>query len=160
VFTLPKGRKVRQVPLPASVAEELAAYLQWYPAREVALPWEAPDGDPATATLVLTTRESKAVNRNYVNSHVWRPALRRAGIPVNRANMMHGGRHFYASLQLEHGASPRALADFLGHADPAFMMKTYTHLMPESPRKAAAAVDEMFGRLDARGAVSGVRKTT
>lgn len=40
VFALPKGRKVREVPLPSSVANALSAHLQADPARVVALPWE------------------------------------------------------------------------------------------------------------------------
>ena len=144
VFSLPKGRKVRSVPLPTSMADELAAYLQAFPGREVTLPWSTPDGRPTTARLLMTSREGGALNRNYINSYVWRPALKAAGLPHVRDNMMHGGRHFYASLQLEHGISPRALADYLGHSDPAFMMRTYTHLMPESERKAMSAIDSMF----------------
>lgn len=155
VFSLPKGRKVRAVPLPRSVANELAAYIQAFPAREVSLPWNTPDGRASTARLLLTTREGGALNRNYMNSCIWRPALKTAGIPVIRENMMHGGRHFYASIQLEHGMSPRALADYLGHADPAFMMRTYTHLMPESGQKAQLAVDQVFARLaDTQGDLS------
>lgn len=150
VFALPKGRKVRSVPLPRSVGDELAAYLQAFPAREVSLPWGEPDGKAEAAQLVLTSRERRALNKNYVNSHVWRPALRAAGVSVTRENMMHGGRHFYASLQLEHGISPRALADYLGHADPAYMMRIYTHLMPEAAGKVGAAVDSMFDSLSAK----------
>jgi integrase len=147
VFALPKGRKVRVVPLAASVANELAAYLQRFPAREVSLPWGTPDGDHVATRLLVTSREGKPLNRNYVNRYVWKPALRAVGAPATRENMMHGGRHFYASLQLEHGISPRALADYLGHSDPAFMMRTYTHLMPEAGPKAQAAVDALFSAL-------------
>jgi integrase len=147
VFALPKGRKVRTVPLPGSVADDLAGYLQAFAARQVTLPWGTPDGGPASARLLLTTREGKPLNRNYINSHVWRPALSAAGVPIIRDNMMHGGRHFYANLQLEHGMSPRALADYLGHTDPAFMMRTYTHLMPEAEGKAQTAVDIVFARV-------------
>lgn len=64
-----------------------------------------------------------------------------------REAMMHGGRHFYASLQLESGMSPRALADYLGHSDPAYMMRTYTHVMPTSEAMAREAVDDLFDGL-------------
>lgn len=147
IFALPKGRKSRIVPLPSSVADDLAAYLARFPARTVALPTSALDGPATSARLLVTSREGKALNRNYVNSHVWKPALRRAHLPETREFMMHGARHLYASLQLEYGVGPRALADYLGHADPAFMMKTYAHLMPEASAKAAAAVDAMFANL-------------
>ena len=43
--------------------------------------------------------------------------------------MMHGARHLYASVQLEAGTSIRALAEYLGHADPGFTLRTYAHLI-------------------------------
>ncbi|WP_243716403.1 tyrosine-type recombinase/integrase [Actinomadura darangshiensis] len=41
-------------------------------------------------------------------------------------------RHHFASVLLERGVDIRALAEFLGHADPGFTLRTYTHLMPSS----------------------------
>lgn len=147
IFARPKSRKERTVPLPVSVAQELASYLQAHPARPVSLPFGSSDGPPSTADLLVTSREGKALNRNYINSRVWKPALRRAGLPDTRPFMMHGGRHLYASLQLEHGVGVRAVADYLGHADPGFMLRTYAHLMPEASTKAEAAVDALFADL-------------
>lgn len=147
VFSLPKGRKIRKVPLASSVAEALALYIQRFPAKPVTLPTGTTAGPHEVINLVVTSREGKALNRNYINTHVWKPALRRAGLPETREYMMHGGRHLWASMQLEHGVGPRALADYLGHADPAFMMRTYAHLMPEASAKAEAAVDAMYANL-------------
>lgn len=93
------------------------------------------------------------MNRNYFNHHVWKPALRAAGVEPARANGMHALRHFYASVQLEAGTSVRALAEYLGHADPGFTLRVYTHLMPSSESRARQAVDEAFaGRAEGRGA--------
>ncbi len=61
---------------------------------------------------------------------------------------MHAGRHYYASVQLEAGTSVRALADYLGHSDPGFTLRTYTHLMPQAEDKAKRAVDDVFERLE------------
>lgn len=58
VFSLPKGNKVRTVPLPSSVRELLAAYLAERPAISVTLPWGDLDGEPTTFPLVLTTRQA------------------------------------------------------------------------------------------------------
>lgn len=148
VFALPKGRKVREVPLPSRVRDILSAHLSAYPARTVTLPWETPAGAPVEARLFLTSRESAALNRNYINRSVWKPAVRAAGMSSSRDQGMHGGRHFYASVQLEAGTSIRALAEYLGHADPGFTLRTYTHLMPESQDKAKRAVDAVFERLE------------
>ncbi|KRC46471.1 MULTISPECIES: tyrosine-type recombinase/integrase [unclassified Nocardioides] len=157
-FSLPKGRKVRTVPLPESVANEIAAHLQAFPAKQVSLPMGGPEAPLETTHLILTSPTGKALNRNYVNPTVWKPALQRAGLPTTRDFMTHGGRHFYASLQLENGISPRALADYMGHKDPAFMMRVYTHLMPGAGAKAQAAVDGLFAKLISPGEGRGPAK--
>jgi len=159
VFALPKGRKEREVPLPTSVANALATHLQAFPAQKVSLPWEKPSGSSVGAALILTSREGKALNRNYINPQVWKPALRRAGLPDDRTQGMHAGRHFYASVQLEAGTSIRALAAYLGHSDPGFTLRIYTHLMPEAEDKARRAVDCVFDRLDdaVNGPLDGAR---
>ena len=54
---------------------------------------------------------------------------------------MHALRHYFASLLLEGGVSIRALADYLGHSDPGFTLRVYSHLMPTSDEKARAVVD-------------------
>ena len=62
-------------------------------------------------------------------------ALRRAGVPEpKRAEGFHALRHFYASVLLDGGESIKALSEYLGHADPGFTLRTYTHLMPSSSR--------------------------
>lgn len=123
----------------------------------MALPWEKPAGEMVEPRLFLTSRESAALNRNYINRSVWKPALREAGIASTRDQGMHGGRHYYASVQLEAGTSIRAVAEYLGHTDPGFTLRTYTHLMPESQDKAKRAVDAVFERLEtvANGPLSG-----
>ena len=148
VFALPKRRKVREVPLPSRVADVLSAHLQAFPAKTVALPWETGTGKLVDTKLFLRSREGGALNRNYINRSVWKPALVAAGIPSTRVQGMHAGRHFYASVQLEGGTSIRALADYLGHGDPGFTLRTYTHLMPQAQDKAKRAVNDVFERLE------------
>ncbi len=58
---------------------------------------------------------------------------------------MHALRHFYASLLLDGGESVRALSDYLGHADPGFTLRTYTHLMPASEQRTRRTVDRVLG---------------
>ena len=38
-----------------------------------------------------------------------------------------------------------ALATYLGHADPAFTLRVYTHLMPSSEERTRRAIDGVFG---------------
>nr|WTB30645.1 site-specific integrase [Streptomyces sp. NBC_00830] len=151
VFALPKGQKERDVPLPSKIGEAIATHLAARPARAVTLPWAVPDGKPVTVNLLFTSRETKAVNRNYFNTYVWKPALAQAGvIPAKpegekygeaRSDGMHALRHHYASVLLDAGESIKALSEYLGHSDPGFTLRTYTHLMPASEERTKKAVD-------------------
>jgi integrase len=145
LFALPKGRKVRDVPLPEVVALEIAAHLQQWPARSVELPWETTTGETVGVRLILSTRETTALERNYVNSKIWKPALTKAEVEPTRANGMHALRHFYASVLLDAGENIRALSEYLGHADPGFTLRVYTHLMPASENRTKRAVDKVLG---------------
>lgn len=126
----PKGGKVRTVPLPEAVAVELAEHLR----RHGLL----------ADQLVFTTREHKPLNRNYFNSHLWRPALLATGVEPGRANGMHALRHFYASVLIDAGESVKAVAEYLGHADPCFTLRVYAHLFRSSEDRARSAVDRVL----------------
>lgn len=145
VFAPPKGRKSRTVPLPVSVAEELSAHLKAFPPARVELPWLTPESeDRVRVALVLTTRERSALNRNYFNANLWRAAQREAGVEPSRDNGTHALRHWYASVLLDAGESIRAVSEYLGHSDPGFTLRTYTHLMPSSAERTKVAVDTAF----------------
>ncbi|WP_104106765.1 site-specific integrase [Nocardioides sp. 616] len=139
----PKGQKTRTVPLPHSVARELNSHLARFPPQKVTLPWDVPDAqETVTTALLLTTRERKALNRNYFNTSVWKPAQIRVDIPLARENGMHALRHWYASVFLDAGESIRAVSEYLGHSDPGFTLRTYTHLMPASAKRTRDAIDQ------------------
>lgn len=57
---------------------------------------------------------------------------------------MHALRHFYASVLLDAGESIKALSTYLGHSDPGFTLKVYTHLMPSSEGRTRKAVDSVL----------------
>jgi integrase len=148
VLAPPKGGRTREVPLGESVALALSAHLAAYPAQSVELPWERTDGPPALASLVLTSREGRALNRNYVNSFLWKPALEAAGVEPVRANGMHALRHWFASVLLDAGESIKAVSQYLGHSDAGFTLRTYTHLMPSSDARTRRAVDRALAGAD------------
>lgn len=76
-----------------------------------------------------------------MNPHVWKPALVKAGLEDDRTNGMHAARHFYASVLLDAGENVRALSEYLGHSDPGFTLRVYTHLMPASEDRTKKAFD-------------------
>ena len=68
---------------------------------------------------------------------------------------MHALRHFYASVLIDAGESVKAVAEYLGHADPGFTLRVYAHLFPASEERARRAVDVVFaGGADASEAVT------
>lgn len=128
----PKRGRTREVPLPDSVAQAVAEHLRAFPADR--------DG------LLFTNEAGGPINRGSFNDRVWRPAVRAAGMEPTRDTGFHQLRHHYASVLLEAGVSVRALADYLGHADPGFTLRVYTHLMPASEDRARSAVDTAHSR--------------
>ncbi|WP_327136827.1 site-specific integrase [Streptomyces sp. NBC_01340] len=144
IFGPPKGGKERHVPLPETVAFALATHITKHEPVEVTLPWRTLDGPPVTASLLFVSARGQSLNRFHFNRSVWRPALISAGVPLGRENGMHALRHFYASVLLDAGESIKALSEYLGHHDPSFTLRTYTHLMPNSEARTRAAVDRVF----------------
>ncbi|MFE3660529.1 integrase [Streptomyces sp. NPDC059165] len=57
---------------------------------------------------------------------------------------MHALRHLYASVLLDAVEGITALGEYLGHHDPGFALRTYTHLMPSSETRTRAAVDAVW----------------
>ncbi len=137
----PKRGKSREVPLPDIVATALREHMASYPPLTVELPWLEPGGPTRTTTLLFWGRERTTINRNYFNHHIWKPALRAAGVEATRENGMHALRHYFASVLLDAGESIRTVSDYLGHADPGFTLRVYTHLIPSSEGRARSAID-------------------
>nr|WSY50964.1 site-specific integrase [Streptomyces sp. NBC_00886] len=168
-FALPKGRKVRDVPLPSSVAQAIRQHVEEFAPIPITLPWddptpaetpvEAKHRRPRTYNLLVTGRERKAINRNYFNSYVWKPALAAAGViaPLeegsadgarvwepSREHGFHALRHFFASEELEAGESIVSLARWLGHSDPGFTLRKYSHFLPRVGAWGSAVIDALF----------------
>jgi integrase len=90
VFALPKGRKVRTVPVPAHLLARVKEHLERWPAKSVELPWGDPDEEgtekelkeraPRTFELSFTAAQGGAWRRDYFNDSFWKPALEAAGL--------------------------------------------------------------------------------
>ena len=169
VFAPPKGNKVREVPLPEAVAAALSRHITMHPPLDVTLPWRTLDGPLVTAPLLFYTRERTALHRSYFNPYVWKPALVGAGALAarrpgearyapSRDQGMHALRHFYASVLLDAGESIKALSEYLGHSDPGFTLRTYTHLMPSSASRTRTAVNHVFDAAAERRAVEAIQE--
>jgi integrase len=113
------------------------------------------DGPPVTKRLLFTRLDGAgAVRRSDFNDRAWKPALVAAGVipqpkqgerhQAAREHGMHALRHFYASVLLDAGENVKALSNYLGHNDPGFTLRVYTHLMPSSDARARKAVDGLY----------------
>jgi integrase len=142
VFSLPKRRKTREVPISAGLLAELDLYAKAFPSVAVTLPWDHSGGKPVTVNLLMVTGEGEACRRQTFNLRVWQPALKAAGVTQpTREDGMHALRHLYASVLLDAGESIKALSRYLGHSDPGFTLRVYTHLLPTSYERTRKAVD-------------------
>lgn len=129
-FALPKGQKVRKVPLPEWVGLALAEHLRLFPVDD--------DG------LLFTSERGAAIRHNTFNHRRWKPALRSIGVDdEDRRNGMHRARHTFASVLLSEGESVAAVAEWMGNT-PAVVLATYAHLMPNSEDRTRRVIDATF----------------
>ena len=63
-------------------------------------------------------------------TRTWDRLRRRMRKHKIRAFRLHDCRHTFATLAIASGQSLRFVADQLGHASPAFTLKTYAHALP------------------------------
>jgi integrase-like protein len=129
--------------------------------RPYTLPWEKLDGKPLTVKLLFRWTDDKHIRARTYDELVWKPTLAQAGVipmptkdtrgrrhyKTNRDTGMHVLRHYYANITLADGVNIKELAEFLGHADPGFTLRLYTHMLPSSHERARKAVDARLARL-------------
>ncbi|TCO45937.1 tyrosine-type recombinase/integrase [Actinocrispum wychmicini] len=156
VFAPPKGGKTRVVPLGEGVLDALIDYMDGYEPVRVTLPWLEPTGKPITARLLIDKTNDgigqfrgPLTNNLWRGGHfldeVWKPAFKAAGLEyTNRRDGMHALRHFCASNWLAQGSSIKEVSDYLGHHDPGYTLRIYTHLMPSSHKRARLASNKVF----------------
>ena len=71
----------------------------------------------------------------------------RARYVTTRREGIHQLLHYFASVMLAGGVSIKELAEYLGHADPAFTLRVYAHLLPSSHDHARAVINDRFSHL-------------
>jgi integrase len=117
--------------------------------------WKDPEGALVTIRLLATGEDGRLYTGDLFHKVVWLGAFREAGLTHRkRADGMHALRHFYASVLLSQGVSIKELAEYLGHSDPGFTLRTYTHLVPSSHQRARVAIDGVFASTNEETAVA------
>jgi integrase len=112
----------REVPLSAGMARRL---------------WAIGADQPGTAR-VFTSPEGERLNDGNLRRRVLIPATEAAGLGRYDEEgqwhpwvTFHTFRHTCASMLFEAGRDVKQVAAWLGHADPAFTLRTYVHLMDD-----------------------------
>jgi integrase len=120
-------------------------HIESHPPVVITLPWGKTTADPISVRLLIATASGRVDTGTEFNYRHWRPAFTTADlIYVDGEDGMHALRHFYASTLLTQGVTIKELADYLGHTDRGFTLRTYTHLLPSSHEQARRAVDSLF----------------
>lgn len=150
VFRLPKCGKTRTVPLSATLARQITDHAKNHPATPVTLPWGDSNGHKVTVPLLVAPGPGLAWESKNYNPKIWRPAFTTAVLDYRtRIDGMHALRHTFASTMLAGGVTIRELAEYLGHKDPGFTLRVYTHMRPSPHNRARAAIDDFTALLTA-----------
>lgn len=104
----------RSIPLPEYVLDTLAD-------RKVKATHASPD-DLIFATGTGTPLEWRVIKRRH-----FKPLLKRLGLPDIRGYDL---RHTCTTLMIEAGVSPATITERLGHRSTAFLLDTYSHVLP------------------------------
>jgi integrase len=121
----------RDIPIPQWLCDDLAAML-------------AARADERGCVVdrneyLFLSQRGMPLNRDKFRELIIRPALRAADLPETLRT--YDIRHSHASLLIEQGANLLAIAQRMGHTDPAVTLRVYGHLF-------AGAQDELTRRLD------------
>ena len=128
-FGPPKYGRVRSVPLPPFLVEELAGHLK---------------GSPPVDDLVFTSPEGAMLRRSNFNRRVWAPAVADAGVDPRLT--FHGLRHSAVSILVAQGASLVELAAIMGwsRSTAAAMTMRYGHLFAAQEKRLTDAIEQAY----------------
>lgn len=155
VFALPKNDTERTVPMSNWTAECIRVHIAKHKPLPCSLPWEKPEGALRTHNILFRWTDGGHLKARNYSETVWKPALVAAGVipkptkgprgrlryTTTRKEGTHQLRHHYASVMLADGVSIKELAEYLGHRDPAFTLRIYAHMLPDSHERARQAID-------------------
>ncbi len=95
---------------------------------------------------LIFAHKGKPIHPDTFSRHL-RKLYDRNGFPKDYH--LHTMRHFFATYLLENGTSKQVTADLLGHADTAFLERTYCHPQDTCKEQAAGLLDTMLQPADA-----------
>ena len=164
VFTSPKNRKARVVPLAPEVVEVLR---KWKVDQEIeraffgkdyedyGLVFCQPNGRPLdghSLTRWHLKRLVEKVNKKAKEAEE-KAAQEQPGATGPQAVVrlpenlrFHDLRHTFVSRALQAGANPKAVSDIAGHHDPGFTLERYAHALPQDTKEAVQRLQSYLHR--------------
>jgi integrase len=126
----------RRIPIPAWLCDDLSAMVA---ARQRGKAAEHSSG--TMSEFLFQTRYGNPLNRDKLREKVIRPALRKAGLPDSFRT--YDLRHSHASVMIDLGVNLLALAQRMGHSDPAMTLRLYGHLFEGTQVHLSEKIDEL-----------------
>lgn len=148
----PKTRQsYRPVPQGRSVIDAIARHRGEFPAQVVYIEDRTNPRKPVWrhARLLYTSETGGAIRRGSW-AKVWARNVKRANayleksgskVRVPEGTTLHDLRHFYASVLIKNGATPKQVQKRLGHAKPSITLNVYTHLWEAEEDRTAGMME-------------------
>jgi integrase len=95
------------------------------------------------AGWVFTDANGNPVHPHSI-SQAFERIVTRAGIPPIR---LHDLRHTHATLLIKAGIPVKVVSERLGHANPAFTIDTYQHVLPGMQAEAAHVFEQLIAQV-------------
>jgi integrase len=84
--------------------------------------------------LIFADDGGNFIDPDYFDDHIFDPIRKKAELPDTR---FHHLRHFFASMLIAQGESPKYVSDQLGHSSIQITFDTYGHLFPQAKTEAS-----------------------
>lgn len=127
-----KNHRERVIVIPAQVWEFLMSLRHWQTIRS---------GKPENNQPIFTDLDGHVPNPDTFTRHL-RRLYAKNGFP--QEYHLHTLRHYYATYLLQEGTSKQVAADLLGHADTAFLERTYCHPQNMAKREVANLMEDLL----------------
>jgi integrase len=141
----PKTKTSRRTnELPAVVTDALRLHLDTFRATPEEIEDET---DPRRtvrrpANLVFTRGDGRPIHRADW-SHIWRPAVATAGLPIGFG--LRDLRHYFATVLIFGGANVKTVQLAMGHTTPTVTLNTYVGYWPDAVDQTRTLVDSALG---------------
>lgn len=126
-----KNHRTRIVVMPQIVFDELGELFTQQALENNGADWNG----------LIFQRKGNPIHPDSFSRHL-RQLYDRNGFPEEYH--LHTMRHFFATYLLEHGTGKQVAADLLGHADTAFLERTYCHPQDICKEEAAGLFDSLL----------------